>query len=173
MAWCGNSFFFPTSVPLHGRHYQGNFSSPFEAVILNLYVKDSDRGATWQPHFRRRLDLDRSRGYSRSSEPLAAHRAASRSTWYLCDRYSGLVTCQMAAFHKPGLTRPVVGRDVGVGVFPRARAYARAADARSPNCFAGASAIRATPMIMSAVTAPSRPARSFGMWTAITAITAP
>ena len=88
---------------LPGLHYQGNFSSPFEAVILNLYVKDCDRGTTWQRHRRRRPYLDRSRRYSRSSEPLAVYRATSRSTWGLRDRYSDLVTCQMAAVCKPGL----------------------------------------------------------------------
>src|SRR5439155_18786592 len=53
------------------------------------------------------------------------------------------------------------------------RAYAPAADARSPDGFAGANAIRATPMITSTATAVSRPVRSLGMCTASTAITAP
>src|SRR5438094_10450930 len=46
-----------------------------------------------------------------------------------------------------------------LGVFPRVRAYAPAADARSPDGFAGASKIRATPMITSPATALSRPPR--------------
>src|SRR5205807_6147355 len=49
----------------------------------------------------------------------------------------------------------VVVRDVEVGCFPRVRAYATAADTRSPDCFIGASTIRATPMIPSAATANS------------------
>src|SRR2546428_8102301 len=53
------------------------------------------------------------------------------------------------------------------------RAYAPAADARSPDGFAGANAIRATPMITSTATAVIRPVRSLGMCTASTAITAP
>ena len=39
-------------------------------------------------------------------------------------------------------------------------------------CFAGASAIRVTPMMISTATAISRPARSLGIWIARTAITA-
>ena len=57
----------------------------------------------------------------------------------------------------------VVVRDVEVGCFPRVRAYATAADTRSPDCFIGASTIRATPMIPSAATANSNSPRSLAM----------
>ena|SRR5450755_1227454 len=43
----------------------------------------------------------------------------------------------------------------------RLPAYATAADARSPDCFAGANTIRATPMMMRAAT-PSSPALKSG-----------
>ena len=42
------------------------------------------------------------------------------------------------------------------------RTYARVADARSPNCFAGASKIRAAPMTPNTAAAISKPSRSFG-----------
>lgn len=48
-------------------------------------------------------------------------------------------------------------------LFPTVRAYATAADTRSPDCFIGASPIRATPMILSAATANSNSPRSLAM----------
>ena len=48
-----------------------------------------------------------------------------------------------------------------------------AADASTPDCFAGASVIRAAPMMLNTVAAISRSPRSFGRWIAMTAITAP
>src|SRR6267143_3689140 len=52
--------------------------------------------------------------------------------------------------------RLVLRQDVGDRRRPGVRAYAPAAAARSPNCFAGASAIRAAPMIPNIAAAISR-----------------
>ena len=56
--------------------------------------------------------------------------------------------------------------------FPRVGAYTIAAATRSTDCFAGASASRATSMITSTAMPLKRPNRSFGIWNAITVITA-
>src|SRR6266849_1320211 len=53
------------------------------------------------------------------------------------------------------------------------RAYARPTDANSCDCFPGASATRAPPMMLNTAAATSRPVRSFARWIAMTAITAP
>src|SRR6266566_1998343 len=64
------------------------------------------------------------------------------------------------------------GRGCGARRFPRVRAYTPAADTRSSDCFAGASTIRATPMMPSTATAISSSPRSSAFWNAIIAITA-
>ncbi len=77
------------------------------------------------------------------------------------------------ALHRVTWLWLVVGGDVGIGCFPRVRDYAAAADASSPDCFAGASTIRAAPMIASTATAIRKSRRSLAIWNASTAITAP
>ena len=67
--------------------------------------------------------------------------------------------------------RSLIGRRSRVVL--RTLLYAPAADVRSCGCFAGASAIRATPITTSAATPIKNPRRSSGFWTAITVMAAP
>src|SRR6266853_4855182 len=65
----------------------------------------------------------------------------------------------------------VSGQECGGRRFRKMRTYAPAADAGSPDCFAGASTIRATPMMTRAATPSSSP-RGMKLRNACTAISA-
>ena len=98
--------------------------------------------------------------------PEAKNNPKSSHEWSAFSETKWLLAKNRHYTHNPSGATPGAcswcDQDVRLCCFPRVQGYVSAADARSPNCFAGASKIRAAPMRPNTVAAISRPSRSFG-----------